>query len=81
MFMVEEYYYLKLRAAKKESMLERASKTISSQERIIQEMTCFMHDCLDIIFDKVRKKQTQIIQCMRLSGDKISNTNDAFKLY
>ena len=45
--MVEEYYALKLRDQKKEKQISKQSRQIQTQERIIEEMTCFIHDCLD----------------------------------
>jgi len=33
-------------------------------------MTCFTHDCLDEIFDKVDAKQEKIIKAIRIAGRK-----------
>ena len=81
MFMVEEYFYLKQRAAKKEVAYDRISRLAQQQESMIQDLTCFVHDCLDQIFLKVKQKQPQILQSMRLAGTKLQNNNDPFRLY
>ena len=56
MFMVEEYYLLKKRDAKKEKLNYKSSRIIQQQERVILEMTTFIHDCLDQIFEKALSK-------------------------
>lgn len=50
MYMVDEYYLLKQKDAKKEKMIAKQSRIIKHQERIIGDITCFVHDCLDEIF-------------------------------
>ena len=50
MFMVEEYFILKVKDNKKSQELYKLSRLCEKQEKIISEMTCFVHDCLDQIF-------------------------------
>ena len=56
MYMVEEYYQLKQRDAKKEKTVNKQSRIINQQERVISDITCFLHECLDVIFAKVAEK-------------------------
>ena len=83
MYMVEEYFILKWKDNKKQNYINKQSRLIQIQERIISEMTCFTHDCLDEIFDKVDAKQEKIIKAIRIAGRKFKaeQTNDPFKLY
>ena len=83
MFMVDEYYQLKQRDAKKEKSIYKLEKTIKRQERIISDLVCFMHECLDQIFDKALSKQDLIVKSMKLMGQTVrkDDKNDPFKLY
>ena len=56
---------------------------IARQERIINEMTTFTHDCLDMIFAKVAEKEDKIIHCMRMANPNVKTEalKDPFALY
>ena len=56
MYMVEEYFQLKLRNSKQEMMLAKQNRIIKDQENVLQEYRCFMQDCLDRIFAKALEK-------------------------
>ena len=81
--MVEEYFQLKQRDSKKEKTVNKQSRIIQQQERVISDITCFMHECLDVIFAKVLEKQDRIIDCIKIAGQKITpaEQNDPFRLY
>ena len=83
MFMVEEYFDLKQRDIKKESTIAKSYQVIKMQERIIQEITCFMHDCLDRIFQKALVKGPQVLKALRENGFRVDRSvrTDAFQLY
>lgn len=57
MYMVEEYYTLKNREKQKMARIEKQNRIMIKQERLIAELTCFVHDCLDVIFLKAASKQ------------------------
>ena len=82
MYMVEEYFLLKQKDSKNQIKMNKNSRMIQQQERIINDMQVFYHDCLDIIFRKVEQKQTRIQNCLKLAGDNAAEScNDPFKLY
>ena len=83
MYMVEEYYQLKQRDAKKEKTVNKQSRIINQQERVISDITCFLHECLDVIFAKVAEKQERIIDCIKIAKQKFppDQHNDPFRLY
>lgn len=64
MFMVEEYYTLKVKDNKKSKELYSLSRLCEKQERTISEMTCFVHDCLDRIFATCSVKHDEIVKSM-----------------
>ena len=59
------------------------TKTITTQERIISNLVCFMHDSLDQIFQKALEKQQHVVQTLRIMGQQMKKEeqSDPFKLY
>ena len=58
------------------------SKTLEEQERMIQEMSTFMHDSLDTIFMTVEQKQLHIEKTVKIEGSRYyRHENDPFRLY
>ena len=46
-------------------------------------MICFLHDCLDQIFEKASKKSAKIVKCLEITGYKMTRDekNNPFGLY
>ena len=53
MYMVEEYFLLKQKDSKSQIKMNKQSRIIQQQERIINDLEVFYQDCLDQIFKKV----------------------------
>lgn len=52
---------MKQRDSRNEKRIYKMSKTIQRQERVISDLVCFMHECLDQIFQKALEKQQHVV--------------------
>ena len=74
---------MKQRDSRNEKRIFKMSKTIQRQERVISDLVCFMHECLDQIFQKALEKQQHVVQTLRITGHHVKKeeAKDPFKLY
>jgi len=64
-----------------EKKIDKMSRTIQRQERVISEMTCFIHDTLDHIFLKASQKQEKVVTVLNTIGSGPKDKDDPFELY
>lgn len=81
--MVERYYNLQQRFLKGERTIGKQAKCIHEQEVICKQLRCFIHDCLDQIFQIVHQRDEHIRKTCELEGQliKVEEQNDPFVLY
>ena len=79
---IDAYTKMRMEETKQQVTIIQLNKKIEWQELMIQQMSTFIHDALDIIFDIVERKEEVIRKRITLGGSMYYRyEDDPFRLY